>query len=434
MNKNVWRLLDTGFRSGAENMALDHSILTSRAEGMSPNTLRFLQFSPPVALVGYHQSVSEEIRESYCKQAGIDINRRITGGGTIYFDEGQLGWEIICSYEELGIGLNLQRLTAEICKAATNGLRQLGVDAEFRPRNDIEVNGRKISGTGGAFDGDCFLFQGTLLIDFNLENLIKALRIPTEKLNREEFSSASERVTSLKEQLKTPVLLDDVKSVLASAFQTAFGFQLHPEGLTAREKDIFKEQLPRVMSNSWIYGDRLPMVHHQVLRSIYKEDGGLIRVAAKVDVDRMILRDVLITGDFFIRPKRTIFDLETALKNRHLDKLESIIHDFFASRSCSLLDLTAKDFVCALDSAVSKLAYIRYGLSMEEANTLTCMKGRFEEILPKCEVLLLPYCSKLPECTFRFRQGCKQCGKCTIGTAYAMAEQAGLRVKDNSKL
>jgi lipoate---protein ligase len=193
-----WRLLDTGLRSGAENMALDSALLAARAEGSSPDTLRFLRFSPPVALVGYHQSVAEEIRVDYCQEMGIDINRRVTGGGAIYFDAGQLGWEIICSYQSLGQGRHMERITQALCGTVARGLRRLGVDARFRPRNDIEVHGRKISGTGGSFDGKCFLFQGTLLIDFNLENLIKALRIPTEKLNRRELSSAAERVTSVK--------------------------------------------------------------------------------------------------------------------------------------------------------------------------------------------------------------------------------------------
>jgi lipoate-protein ligase A len=71
-------------------------------------------------------------------------------------------------------------------------------------------------------------------------------------------------------------------------------------------------------------------VHQEVLRSIQKEDGGLIRVAAKVDVGRRILRDVLITGDFFIRPQRSVYDLEAALKHRRLEDLDETVRRFFA--------------------------------------------------------------------------------------------------------
>jgi lipoate-protein ligase A len=423
-----WRLLDTGLRSGAENMSLDSALLTARAEGSSPDTLRFLRFSPPVALVGYHQAVAEEIRVDYCREAGIDINRRITGGGAIYFDAGQLGWEIICSYQALGQGRNMERITRTLCGAAAQGLRGLGMDALFRPRNDIEVQGRKISGTGGSFDGECFLFQGTLLIDFNLQNLIKALRIPTEKLNRRELSSAAERVTSVKEQLGFVPPLGEIQAALVDAFRETFGITFETCGLTSREEELFTDELAVMRSDSWIYGDRLPSVHQEVLRSIHKEDGGLIRVAAKVDVGRRILRDILITGDFFVRPRRALYDLEAALRHKKLGDLDETVHRFFADSSRGLLQLTADDFVRAIRMAVDKVGYTTYGFSMEEANSLTCLHGSMEDILGRCDLLLLPYCAKLPECPLRFSDGCEQCGKCTVGEAWAMGTEAGLRV------
>jgi lipoate-protein ligase A len=86
-----WRLLDTPPMSAAENMALDDALLELRGKGRTPNTIRFLQFKPRCVLVGYHQSVQEEIRVDYCRSHGIDINRRNTGGGAIFFDENQLG-------------------------------------------------------------------------------------------------------------------------------------------------------------------------------------------------------------------------------------------------------------------------------------------------------------------------------------------------------
>ena len=76
----TWRLLDTGARSAAENMALDETLLELKAGEKIPPTLRFLQFSNPTVLVGHHQSVEEEVRLDYCQTQGIEINRRLTGG------------------------------------------------------------------------------------------------------------------------------------------------------------------------------------------------------------------------------------------------------------------------------------------------------------------------------------------------------------------
>ena len=91
-----WRLLDLPPLTAAENMALDEVLLEIRGSGRSQDTLRFLQFKPATVLVGFHQSIQEEIRLSYCREQGIDINRRITGGGGLLFDESQIGWELIC--------------------------------------------------------------------------------------------------------------------------------------------------------------------------------------------------------------------------------------------------------------------------------------------------------------------------------------------------
>ena len=88
---SVWRLLDTGLLTAAENMALDDVLLESKADNCSPNTVRFLRFDPQSVLVGFHQSVEHQVREEFCKENGIDINRRITGGGTIYFNKESLG-------------------------------------------------------------------------------------------------------------------------------------------------------------------------------------------------------------------------------------------------------------------------------------------------------------------------------------------------------
>ncbi len=87
----TWRLLDTGARSAAQNMALDEVLLELKSRERIPHTLRFLQFSHPAVLVGHHQSVEEEVRLDYCRERGIEINRRLTGGGALYWGEKELG-------------------------------------------------------------------------------------------------------------------------------------------------------------------------------------------------------------------------------------------------------------------------------------------------------------------------------------------------------
>ena len=192
-----FRVVDTGIRGARANIAFDQAVIAARSDGRIPDTIRFLRFRPS-ALIGMHQILSHEVRVDHCRSRGIEIGRRITGGGGLYLDEGQIGWELVFDRAILGFR-NLDDAARRICEAAALGLNKLGIPARYRPRNDIEVDGRKISGTGGFFDGNTLFYQGTLLIDFDPAEMIAALKVPVEKLAKRELSSARQRVVSMRE-------------------------------------------------------------------------------------------------------------------------------------------------------------------------------------------------------------------------------------------
>ena len=216
------RVIDTGIRTGRENVAFDQALIEARNAGKCPETIRFLRFRP-CALVGLHQMLSHEVRLDYCARQGIEVGRRITGGGGLYLDEGQIGWELVL--ERRRLGADLAAAAARICTAAAAGLRRLGVPAEFRPRNDIEAGGRKLCGTGGVVDGDTLFFQGTLLIDFDPARMIEALRIPVEKLARRDLEDARRRVVSLAELLGRVPPLEEIHAALLEGFREHLGLE-----------------------------------------------------------------------------------------------------------------------------------------------------------------------------------------------------------------
>ncbi|MEW5768034.1 MAG: DUF116 domain-containing protein [bacterium] len=431
-----WSLWDTGVKSAAENIALDSVLLEAKAEGKIPNILRFLQFSPPAVLVGYHQTVEQEVRVEFCRQQGIDVNRRITGGGAIYFDESQLGWELIAAKADLGY--RLDRVTELVCEAVVKGLGKLGIKAGFRPRNDIEVNGRKISGTGGIFEDGAVLFQGTLLVDFDVETMIRALRIPTEKLADKDLKSVRQRVTCLREELGEAPPLEEIKQALQAGVEEALGIEFSSLGFWAAaggssdfewddlEGRLLKPKKAQFASKDWIESIREPLENRQTLRGTHRTKGGLIRAWAVVDAKRKLLKQALITGDFFISPTRTIFDLEAALKDVPCAEVSQRIEGFFESRQPQMSGLTPADFATAFLSALEKVDYPGLGIPLEEANHLFTVNGRLQDILKSPSVLLLPYCAKLVGCKYRHNDGCAKCGQCSIGTAYELADQHGL--------
>ena len=420
---STWRLLDTGARPAAQNMCLDRAVLLARARGKAPDTFRFLQFSPPAALVGFHQSVELELREAYCERNGIDINRRITGGGAIFFDESQLGWEVI-SVPEKG-PRDVLGLYERMCKGAIRGLKKLGVSARFRPVNDIEVKGRKISGTGGTEAEGAFLYQGTLLIDFDIERMLRALRIPTEKLKDKEVGSARERVTCLKWELGRAPALSRVKMAIIEGFSEVLGCEFEQRPLTEWEQEYLDEYLPYYESDEWVYKVRRPLEDERQLYAIHKAPGGIIRVSLLLDDERDVIKYILITGDFFAYPNRAVLDLEAALKNCRVRRMPKAVKDFFREHGPELPGVKPSDFIRTIEAALRKRDLVALGLSAKEANMVHVVNDALEH-RDETTVVLLPYCAKWADCNLRYDEDCLECGRCTVGVAYELARMRGM--------
>lgn len=347
----TWRVLDTGLRSAAQNIALNRALLEARQAGETPSTLRFLRFFPS-ALLGYHQSAEQELDLAHCRAHGIAVQRRITGGGAIYFDEGQIGWELYLHRHEIP-ETDLTGISRRICEAAARGIATLGVEARFRPRNDIEVAGRKISGTGGIFDGDALMFQGTLLVDFDVEKMLRALRIPAEKLSGKAIASARERVTSLAELLGQAPSLDRVKDILSHALAGEFGVALAPGELLATENARYHAALEEIDDDAWINQIARPDTEMPLFEAAQKFPGGMLRVALAYDSVRRRIAQAWFSGDFFVAPRRCVADLEAVLRNLQAEQAEAAIRAFFAARAVDMLQLTPDDFVSVVQQGLS---------------------------------------------------------------------------------
>ncbi|MEJ2041159.1 MAG: biotin/lipoate A/B protein ligase family protein [Desulfosarcinaceae bacterium] len=316
----TWRLLDTPPMTAAENMALDEALLELKGRGRSPDTIRFLQFKPRCVLVGYHQALQEEIRLDYCREQGIEVNRRITGGGAIFFDENQLGWEVYCDKSFFDVIIPNNRLFKTLCQPVAVALGRLGLKAEFRPRNDIEINGRKISGTGGTESGEAFMFQGTMLVDFDVQTMLRALRIPVEKLKAKEIDSVRERVTCLSWELGYTPKLAQIKAAIRYGFEHHLGIRLEPAGLTEEETRLFHAKLDRFRSSTWIDRVKPRFQKRETVQSAYKADAGMVRFTLVVNLPQRRIKDIYITGDFLSFPGRALYDLEAELRGMSLDR------------------------------------------------------------------------------------------------------------------
>jgi len=352
MTMKPFRVIDTGIRDGRRQIAFDQALIDARKSGAIPDTIRFLRF-PPTALIGRHQSLSRELRVEYCRANGIGMVRRITGGGAIYFDEGQLGWSLVFSRRTLGIA-SLAELAREICEAAAAGLRRLGVDARYRPRNDIEVGGRKVSGTGGFFDGDVLFYQGTVLIDMDPASMLAALKVPEDKLAKRGLDSAAQRVTTLKALLGEAPSIEAVQDALLAGFAERLGIApVRGEITQLEERRAERHHDEEIGTDGFVAEIDHPETGDGVRSATVASPGGTINAHVRLEGEgRARIREVLFTGDFFVAPPRVIFDLESALRGVGVEDAGAAVRVFFSRADIGLLSASPADFALAVENAM----------------------------------------------------------------------------------
>ncbi len=360
-----FRVIDTGIRDGRSNIAFDRALIDARLAGEIPDTIRFLRFRP-AALVGVHQILSHEVRLDYCREHGIQVGRRITGGGGLYLDEGQIGWELVFARDTLGIS-DLQELTRRICEAAADGINRMGLsarglEARYRPRNDIEVDGRKISGTGGIFDGDVLFYQGTLLIDFDPADMIAALKVPVAKLAKRDLDSARSRIVTLRELLGDDLpTLDEIYAALLAGLADGLGITPEWGEISADEEARAQEAHDEeIGSDEYVASLDAPEVAGNIQSASLTTKGGTLRADIRLEgADGTIIREALITGDLFVTPPRTVFDLEAHLRGVAADKAGAAVEAFFAAdgpgAGADLLALAPADFRALIEAALRQI-------------------------------------------------------------------------------
>lgn len=235
--KEKWRLLKTGANTAAKNMAIDRAVLVSNSLGKVPPTVRFYQWNPPAISIGYFQSLEDEIDLINCRDLGVDYVRRITGGGAV-FHEDELTYSIVVSEGHKKIPKNIMESYGCICGAVIKGLKNLGIDSEYKPINDIITNGKKISGNAQTRKMRTVLQHGTILMDVDVDKMFSLLKVPNEKIRDKLISDVKERVTSVKHVLKKDISFEKSARSMKKGFEEEFDVKLEVGSLTSEENEL----------------------------------------------------------------------------------------------------------------------------------------------------------------------------------------------------
>jgi lipoate-protein ligase A len=277
------RLLSLGSTHWLRTQSVYHALAETMRAG-SPDTIILARPAQAYLCLGYHQELASVLDRAACEQMGLPITRRRVGGGATYLDANQLFYQ--CVFHHSRVPPVVDRTYAMLLAAPIAALRALGLDAELRGENEIEVGGKRIAGIGGGRMGEAAVVVGNLLFDFDYEAMTRAWRAPSESFRRLAAEALLERVTTLRAELSHPVSPDEAETRLVAEFARALGRPLERGGLTEAEKQKTDELEKRLTSAKWLN------LHANGARpmSALKISRGVFIRAAETEVDGYRLR------------------------------------------------------------------------------------------------------------------------------------------------
>ncbi len=304
------------------NLALEEYAL--RNFDASTDYLLFY-INKPSIIIGRNQNTLEEINQEYIDANNIEVVRRISGGGAVYHDLGNLNFSFITNHDGKSIS-NFKKFTAPVIRV----LNAMGVTAELKGRNDILVDEKKISGAAQFSTGKRMISHGTLLFDTDMGEVSKALQVKMSKIQSKGHKSVRSRVANISEFLKTAITMDDFKQQLLNGlFEAREHFEIHK--LTEAEwKAVHQLKTEKYDLWEWNYG-RSPKFNIQRSKRF-----AIGEIDLRIFVEKGLISEFKVFGDFFGR--QPISDLETLLigvpydKNEISKKLEGVVIENYFGR------------------------------------------------------------------------------------------------------
>jgi len=240
-----WRLLKQINTNGSTQMAIDEAIMNSIRNNLSPATLRFYTWEPKCVTLGHMQDIKKEVDFDYCKNNNITIVQRITGGGCVLHHK-ELTYSFIVKQED--ISKDIIKRFRIVCNCIINSFKQLGINAEFKPINDIIVDGKKISGNAQTTIDGVTLIHGTILLDVDISLMQNVLKNPKFK----QKGNIENAITSFRGELNRNIKNLDIKKLINSIikeFKESTGRELVEGCLSKQEKeDVEKLKVTRYKS------------------------------------------------------------------------------------------------------------------------------------------------------------------------------------------
>ncbi|MFA7435963.1 MAG: lipoate--protein ligase, partial [Bacilli bacterium] len=280
------------------NLALEEYVLKNLP---NDNDYLFLWQNEPAIIIGRNQNTIEEINTNYVEEHNIHVVRRISGGGAVYHDFGNLNYTFVTTNSRDNLN-NFRKFTEPVIKA----LNSLGVDAQFAGRNDILIDGKKFSGNAQTYYKDRMYHHGTILFDADLDMVAKVLQVKLEKIESKGIKSNRSRVTNILPFLKKKMTTKEFQDYLLKFILETDDIESKTYHLTEEDyQKIDKLMKEKYSTWEWNYGENPDFAIQKEKRFA----GG--KVSFNIDVSENLIKNVKIFGDFFGRTE--ISKLENVL-------------------------------------------------------------------------------------------------------------------------
>ena len=308
----TWRLFKDIKSTVSTNVGLsiDDTLPLSISQNGSPPILHLYKFKPS-AIVGKYQDIEAALKLDRCRERGVEFNRRSTGGGTVIMGPNVVALGLGISIDDPGLKKGIQGIFESMSVALIQALQDLGVEAGFRPKNDIEIDGKKLAGLSASLETEkAILFHASLLVDFDIPLMMDIMNQPPLKLYDKGYSCFSQRITTIKEQLGRDIDIETVVESIENSFQQKFSASFERDKPDGWEEKIINDFIDKRYSNpDWIFSHKHP--RSKMCLGELKTPGGLLEIY--LSMAGSTIERIIITGDFFSTTK-DINLLESALK------------------------------------------------------------------------------------------------------------------------
>jgi len=361
-----WRFLDLGDLPPLSTQVVYHAVAEAVDRGESPNTIIFCSPNRPLVCLGYHQELEMEVDLEYCRLRNLPVVRRILGGGAVYLDNDQLFYQVIAHKSDPEVPGSIEGVFRKFLAAPVKTYNDIGIPASYRPVNDVEVDGRKISGSGATEVGSSVILTGNIIFDFNFDEMTRILKVPSEKFRDKVAKTLRERLTTIKKELTEPPSRERVRQLLRRNYELTLDTELEDGELSSEELEIMGSLGKEYASPAWLHlveNEHQGLIQKRNLKItgrtflgevVHKTQGGLLRVLVET-IDNGI-DDIMITGDFSFIPRDHLQTLEREL--RGVEVVSEILTDrilrFYKEYNIESPGMTAGDIAEAIAAAAAK--------------------------------------------------------------------------------